>query len=191
MDTDRINQLRDDIAHFARTPQKARELVLVLADTNWEALIHGLDIPHLECLICKQSYQSGKYDILSCHFDMCQICREKHGWNNRKTLNKENRKFHFNLQRARDKGLPATLTFPEWIMTLEYFQWKCSICQLNPYQIEDHFIPIVCGGGTTKGNIVPLCKACDKHKRWTHPSEITDLPQEALRRVAAYLQQFS
>ncbi len=191
MDTYELARLRGDIALLARTPNKAREIVQTLTETDWEYVIGEQDEPHVECLICKNLYLPGHYDILSCHFNMCHDCREKRGWDNRKTLNKENRKFHFNLERARVKGLPATLTFPEWIMTLEHFQWKCAICQINPYQVEDHFVPLIHSGGTTRGNIIPLCRACDKHKGWKLPGEITGLSQDAIQRVYTYLQQFS
>ncbi len=110
MDTYELARLRGDIALLARTPNKAREIVQTLTETDWEYVIGEQDEPHVECLICKNLYLPGHYDILSCHFNMCHDCREKRGWDNRKTLNKENRKFHFNLERARVKGLPATLT---------------------------------------------------------------------------------
>ncbi len=43
----------------------------------------------------------------------------------------------------------------------------------------DHVVPVARGGTSTKGNVVPACKACNAGKKLTTPVE------EALKKLAA------
>jgi 5-methylcytosine-specific restriction endonuclease McrA len=35
----------------------------------------------------------------------------------------------------------------------------------------DHIVPIIRGGKTTKGNVVPVCKECNNKKKYLLPVE--------------------
>jgi hypothetical protein len=74
-----------------------------------------------------------------------------------------------NLFRAKQAGLPATLTFDQWISTLEHFSWKCAYCGVRDYTVLEHFIPIRHFGGTTQFNCVPACQGCNVRKEGLHP----------------------
>lgn len=36
----------------------------------------------------------------------------------------------------------------------------------------DHVVPVARGGGSTKGNVVPACDACNKEKKCLTPAEL-------------------
>lgn len=46
---------------------------------------------------------------------------------------------------------------------------KCFYCQQKfpPAELTmDHIVPLIRGGKTTKGNVVPVCKACNHKKKY-------------------------
>ncbi len=87
-------------------------------------------------------------------------------------------------KRAMQVGLPATLTVEQWLRTLEHFGWKCAYCRQRPGIIIEHFIPLSCAGsGTTVGNCVPACYACNSKKRNSHPDDVTGISREVLDSV--------
>lgn len=88
-------------------------------------------------------------------------------------------------QRAREKGYPATLTGPEWLATLDRFDWRCYICG-EPFTDLEHLTPIARGGGTTTENCVPACSDCNTKKGSRHPDEIIRLA-EAIQRARIVL----
>jgi 5-methylcytosine-specific restriction endonuclease McrA len=50
----------------------------------------------------------------------------------------------------------------------------CHYCQRRfpPAELTmDHLIPLVRGGKSTKGNLVPACKACNNRKKYALPWE--------------------
>ncbi|HTR44585.1 MAG TPA: HNH endonuclease [Thermodesulfovibrionales bacterium] len=61
----------------------------------------------------------------------------------------------------------------------QWWKRKCSqgIChycgkKFNPAELTmDHIVPIVRGGKTTKGNVVPACKECNNRKKYLLPIE--------------------
>jgi hypothetical protein len=72
-------------------------------------------------------------------------------------------------RRARKQSLPDTLTLDETNAILEKFEGKCALCD-HPSEALDHFIPLASGkGGTTKENIIPLCKAMNTSKLHRNP----------------------
>jgi len=72
-------------------------------------------------------------------------------------------------RRARKMSLPDTLTHEETNEILAYFKGKCALCD-EPSEALDHFIPIKTEmGGTTKENIIPLCKAMNSSKSARNP----------------------
>jgi len=53
----------------------------------------------------------------------------------------------------------------------------CHYCRraFTPAQLTmDHIVPISRGGRSTKGNVVPSCKACNNKKRYLLPMEWED-----------------
>ncbi len=77
-------------------------------------------------------------------------------------------------QVAREKAKAKDMRKLQW--------WKnkisigvCYYCQVNfpPQELTmDHIIPLSRGGKSTKGNIVPCCKACNSKKKYFTPAEI-------------------
>lgn len=50
----------------------------------------------------------------------------------------------------------------------------CYYCGKNfpPEELTmDHIVPLIRGGKTTKGNVVPACKQCNNKKKYTLPIE--------------------
>jgi HNH endonuclease len=97
------------------------------------------------------------------------------------------------LHRARQLGLSATLTLKQWSKTVAYFNGLCAYCLDKPYTVLEHFIPLLCGGGTTYDNCVPACQSCNVLKGKYHPLSIPDIPSrkallQNIASVRAYLE---
>jgi hypothetical protein len=66
---------------------------------------------------------------------------------------------------ALDKELPSTLTLEEWEQCKKYFGNVCAYCGKDPRTLsQDHFIPVVNGGGYEACNIIPACTSCNSKK---------------------------
>jgi hypothetical protein len=65
------------------------------------------------------------------------------------------------LFKARSLRAAATLTIVEWLITLNDFDWLCAYCQLKPFQVMSHVVPLP-RGGTTVENCVPACYSCGR-----------------------------
>lgn len=90
--------------------------------------------------------------------------RKKRKYRERYTMNEAVRK-------ARKNRLLDTLVNEEREKMLTVFEDKCVICDKD-YEHLDHFIPIYVGhGGTSKGNIVPMCSRCNLTKQAKNPFE--------------------
>src|SRR5436305_6906114 len=61
--------------------------------------------------------------------------------------------------RAHSLRAEATLTLVEWLKTLHYFHWYCAYCQIKPFQIMSHYVPLP-QAGTTATNCIPACYHC-------------------------------
>lgn len=51
---------------------------------------------------------------------------------------------------------------------------QCHYCRRHfpPAELSmDHIVPIIRGGKTTKGNVVPVCKECNNIKKYLLPME--------------------
>lgn len=96
----------------------------------------------------------------------------------------------FHNKRAEVVALPATLTVEEWKMTLEYFHHACAYCEVNSYQVLEHFVPPPEVRGTTSSNCVPACVSCNSIKGDQDPRVVspTSALAGALQRVQIYLQ---
>ncbi|MCF8037587.1 MAG: HNH endonuclease [Desulfobacteraceae bacterium] len=76
----------------------------------------------------------------------------------------------------REKAKARELRASQW--------WKrkcakgvCHYCgrQVPPGELTmDHIVPIARGGKSTRGNVVPCCKACNTRKKDQLPMEWTD-----------------
>ena len=89
----------------------------------------------------------------------------KHHYQNNKELYRKN----WQTRRARMAGLPCNLTEEEWQDLLDMFGNSCAYCGVHQEELDetlqrDHVIPVVKGGGYTKGNIVPACRRCNNSK---------------------------
>lgn len=76
---------------------------------------------------------------------------------------REVRRVHEQNMRAWERGLPGTLTAPEWLRTLKDWNWSCWCCG-EPFEALDHATPIALGGGTTAKNCFPICRRCNSMK---------------------------
>jgi len=73
----------------------------------------------------------------------------------------------------REKAKARKLRASQW--------WKrkcadgvCSYCKRKVGSKEltvDHIVPIIRGGKSTKGNVVPVCKECNNKKKYMLPIE--------------------
>jgi 5-methylcytosine-specific restriction protein A len=60
----------------------------------------------------------------------------------------------------------------------------CHYCQRRfpPTQLTmDHVLPLIRGGKTTRGNVVPACKECNSKKKYLLPMEWDAYLQDTLR----------
>ncbi len=75
---------------------------------------------------------------------------------------------------AREKQKAKELRQSQWWKN-EIAKGRCHYCgQTFPPDAltMDHVLPIVRGGKSTKGNIVPCCKQCNNDKKYLTPAEI-------------------
>lgn len=66
--------------------------------------------------------------------------------------------------RAAAAGLVADLTLAEWGAVLARFGFRCAYCDVEGSLAMDHVVSIARGGGTTRGNVVPACRPCNRAK---------------------------
>lgn len=67
-----------------------------------------------------------------------------------------------NVDRAKGRKVPATLTDLEWLQILYVFNFKCAFpgCDGKAETME-HLVPLRKGGGTDRLNVVPACAKCN------------------------------
>jgi len=75
-------------------------------------------------------------------------------------IRKEAERVRYQRLRAEKEGLLATLNLEEWLFILAHFEYKCAYCG-DCWQVMEHIIPVIDGGGTTAQNIVPACTYCN------------------------------
>jgi hypothetical protein len=68
------------------------------------------------------------------------------------------------LFKARSLRVAATLTIVDWLIILNTCEWHCAYCELKPFQVMSHVLPLLCGG-TTIENCVPACYSCGRSGR--------------------------
>ena len=75
---------------------------------------------------------------------------------------------------AREKLNAQEIRKSQWWKT-KISQGICHYCQTKflPDDLTmDHVVPLARGGRSTKGNVVPCCKACNNKKKYLTPAEI-------------------
>ena len=72
-------------------------------------------------------------------------------------------------------SLPNTLTLSEWSNCLLYFNNQCANCGSTKRIEKDHYVPVRYDRkiGTTKYNIIPLCRVCNLKKNALMPGQVT------------------
>jgi 5-methylcytosine-specific restriction endonuclease McrA len=102
----------------------------------------------------------------------------------------EIRRVEYHNNRASRVGLAASLTIVQWTATLERFNHKCALCPDGTYEVIEHFVPLIHGGGTTEYNCIPSCAKCNRLKHDTHPSMIPETSPlfPAIKEIQEYLE---
>ena len=75
---------------------------------------------------------------------------------------------------AREKLKAKALRQSQWWRN-RIAQGLCAYCQgmFAPAELTmDHIVPLARGGRSTRGNVVPCCKACNNQKRYWTPAEL-------------------
>jgi hypothetical protein len=115
----------------------------------------------------KQSPQLVKRQMKKCEvcqqeslYDLCLTCESKYKG--------ERQRVRAQILRAKRAGVPATLTLPQWLETVNTFHNHCAYCN-GPYELMEHYIPVSEGGGTIQDNCVPGCFSCNAKKSNKHP----------------------
>jgi 5-methylcytosine-specific restriction endonuclease McrA len=132
------------------------------------------------CLLCGKPHTAFSRRAYSF---LCSACRTP-------KMRKEEDRVKAQLRRARQQGVPATLTIAEWVLILDHFAWKCAYCRTKPYQIMEHIISVTKGGGTIASNIVPCCIRCNRLKDNLTTDRSLMIPAETIARVQEELTTF-
>lgn len=119
---------------------------------------------HLER--CRKYYLKNREKILKWDSEYARENREKLREYEKKYYhtNKEKIRQKRNRRRSRKNKLPATLTSEQWNIIKEFFNNKCAYCGAEAELEQEHFIPLVKGGGYTPNNIIPACRSCNASK---------------------------
>lgn len=75
------------------------------------------------------------------------------------------------MRRERDKA--RRLRKSRWWQA-QLSRGRCYYCQtaVSPADLTmDHLVPLARGGSSTRGNLVPACRACNQSKRLETPAE--------------------
>lgn len=74
---------------------------------------------------------------------------------------------------AREKAKARELRASQW-WKRRLSEGKCHYCHqsFKPSELTmDHIVPVIRGGKSTKGNVVPCCKECNNKKKHMLPIE--------------------
>src|SRR5260221_2108448 len=91
---------------------------------------------------------------------------------------REERRIRESNRRAKKAKLVSTFTKENWDRSLIWWNGACAYCG-NPPRLwdnprvlhQDHFKPIVLGGGYASNNILPACPRCNTSKNDSDPLE--------------------
>ncbi len=133
------------------------------------------------CVLCGVAY------VASAPGEAAGLCPHCHSAQHVREL----ARVRYHLERAQERGLPATLTLGQWLATVGHFDGLCAYCLARPFSDLEHFVPLVAGGGTTAANCVPACAHCNGAKHaidpLTQPHVLAS--RASIGRVSAYLAQ--
>lgn len=92
-------------------------------------------------------------------------------------------------QIARERAKARELRRTNW-WRAQIQKGVCHYCdgKFPPSELTmDHIVPLSRGGHSTKGNIVPCCKACNNNKKYTMPVDeiLAELDREDRERECA------
>lgn len=92
-------------------------------------------------------------------------------------------------QIARERAKARELRRTNW-WRAQIQKGVCHYCggKFPPSELTmDHIVPLSRGGHSTKGNIVPCCKACNNNKKYTMPVDeiLAELDREDREREGA------
>jgi len=82
-------------------------------------------------------------------------------------LNRDKLQMWKHNYRSKVKDLPYELTVEQWRDIKAYFNNRCVYCGRKLKLEQEHFIPVVNGGGYTKENIICACRSCNASKNGT------------------------
>lgn len=160
-----------------------QSLTLENLQTHWQAQTKEYE---RYCVNCGKPYIVNRSTASSEGF--CPHC--DNDFNRRELLRVQKQR-----RRAVRENKPATLSFRQWVDTVNYFQHKCAYCQKADFVDMEHFIPLrACDHtrGTTLNNVVPACKACNYFKKSRNPLSMRSrrrirITSDNLDRVYNYL----
>jgi len=64
-----------------------------------------------------------------------------------------------------ETSLEVSFTRADWIAVIEKFGGACAYCGKPGRMTLEHIVPLVSGGRTEKGNIIPACLPCNASKQ--------------------------
>jgi 5-methylcytosine-specific restriction endonuclease McrA len=162
-----------------------------LEQEYWEE--EWLDIPvyftlpaRLTCVVCLREFHvSNRHFVRIDGYisDDCIHCRSDRleTWNTKRQYSwAAYHRVRRNIVRAQEARLPARFTMNDWFYALEYFDYKCVVCNASLVDINgdedahaDHWFPISMpkSAGTVPENIIPLCADCNWSKSDKNPYE--------------------
>lgn len=133
------------------------------------------------CLLCDSPYLCKNPEEVN---TFCPTCFSK-------TRKRELCRVTANLKRAAKAKVPATLTIKQWLCILEHFNWQCAYCFEGKFDVLEHIVSIVNGGGTTMFNCVPACTVCnarkDAKRKGLIPQSMIDHAKQQLEKIATAL----
>lgn len=117
------------------------------------------------CAICGYDFESRT------SYGICPLC-----WSRDRL--REFDRVHMAIKQAERAKLPATLTLLEWMSIASDFNGLCAYCLEMPFTSITMVVP---ERGLVRANVVPICRACNKHKQ--HGFDV------AHQRILLYLEQ--
>ena len=185
----KANKLALAIYSLTTDIDEAREIVrLAYTDTEIlkEAWARADQAHRRDCVNCGKVYAVAKSNAPVEGF--CTECDNPVFKKELMRVQKQNR-------RAERLNKLATLTFKQWITTVQHFNYRCAYCQRAAFHDMEHYVPLrVCGvgRGTSSNNVVPACSACNYYKKSRNPynersAKRIRIPKSDLDRVRNYL----
>ena len=102
---------------------------------------------------------------------------------------REGRRRRQAIRKSRIIGNGGKVTPMEWREILGLTGGRCAYCGYQAKLVVDHFIPIIRGGQTVRGNLVPCCARCNSRKNDREPNQwvIGTFGMEVLDRVLSLM----